>query len=509
VKRLSHKQSRKNSAKRRRRVAVRHAQAGHWKAQPQPMMRSGKIRYEIGANIDAMSYGGIGAVHRLVSKLGLPGLIDERIELLKVHLPYHESDHVLNLAYNVLCGGTRLEDIERLRHDTAYMNALGAELIPDPTTAGDFCRRFAEEDVIELMECINAVRPRLWQRRGKELLGPIAYIDADGTIAPTWGEQKAGMNISYKGVWGYAPLIVTLANTKEVLYVVNRPGNAVSHQGAAEWIDRSIDLVAPRAERVCLRGDTDFSLTAHFDRWAERVEFLFGMDAHPTLVARAQGLPESAWKVLQRKEKWATPISQTRERYQSNEKQRIVVQREYLNLRLNYEEVAEFTYRPHKCRRSYRMVVLRKNITKMKGENVLFDEIRYFFYITTRDDLSPEQVVRCANQRCDQENVIEELKNGVNALRVPLYDLMSNWAYMVIAALAWNIKSWVAMMMHLKHDRLLYVAMEFRRFLHSIILIPARVVRRARSVTIRLIGYQPSVDRLFSAWLTIERIRFG
>ena len=473
------------------------------------MMRSGKIHYEIGANVDAMSYGGIGAVHRMVSKLGLPQLIDERIELLKVHLPYHESDHVLNLAYNVLCGGTRLEDIERLRHDTAYMNALGADLIPDPTTAGDFCRRFHEQQVIELMECINAVRPALWRGRGKELLGPVTYIDADGTMAPTWGEQKEGMHICYKGIWGYAPLILSVANTKEVLYVVNRSGNAPSHLGAAQWIDRSIALVAPHVGRVCLRGDTDFSLTANFDRWSEQADFLFGMDAHPTLVALAQGVPESQWKSLQRKEKYTTLTSQTRERYQSNEKQRIVVEREYLNLRLNHEEVAEFDYRPGKCSRDYRMVVLRKNISRMKGENVLFDEIRYFFYITTRDDLSGEQVVQCANQRCDQENVIEELKNGVNALRVPLYDLVSNWAYMVIAALAWNIKSWFAMMMHLKADRLAYMRMEFRRFLHSVILIPCRVVRRARGVTIRLIGYQPTIDRLFSAWQTIERIRFG
>lgn len=100
---------------------------------------------------------------------------------------------------------------------------------------------------------------------------------------------------------------------------------------------------------MCLRGDTDFSLTANFDRWAHEVDFLFGMDAYPTLVARAQGLAESAWKCLQRRQKYTTIIGETRERYQSNEKQRIVVEREYVNLRLNHEDVAEFTYRPGKC----------------------------------------------------------------------------------------------------------------------------------------------------------------
>jgi hypothetical protein len=472
------------------------------------MFTSGKVDYEIGGTPDVMSYGGIAAVHRLVSRLGLPEQIDAGLELLKVHLPYHESDHVLNLAYNVLCGGTRLEDIERLRHDTAYMNALGADLIPDPTTAGDFCRRFTEPDVVSLMEAINAVRPQLWRGRGRELLGPIAYIDADGTMAPTFGERKAGMDISYKGIWGYAPLIVSLANTREVLYVVNRPGNVPSHTEAAVWIDKAIEHVEPHAERVCLRGDTDFSLTAHFDGWAERVDFLFGMDASPTLVRHAEQLDADCWRRLERRPKYSTLTEKRRERFQSNEKKRIVREREYDNLTLNHEDVAEFSYQPKKCQRSYRMVVVRKNITQMKGETALFDEIRYLFYITTRTDLSAAEVVYCANERCDQENVVEQLKNGVNALRVPLYDLVSNWAYMVIAALAWNIKSWFAMMMHRKSDRLAFIRMEFRRFLHSIILIPCRVIRRARSITIRLLGYQPTLDRLFSAWRTIERTGF-
>jgi hypothetical protein len=105
------------------------------------MLASGPVYYEVGGNLDVTCFGGVAAAHRLVTRLGLPERIDAGLHLLKLHLPYHESDHVLNLAYNVLCGGTRLEDIEKLRHDSAYMNALGAELIPDPTTAGDFCRR--------------------------------------------------------------------------------------------------------------------------------------------------------------------------------------------------------------------------------------------------------------------------------------------------------------------------------------------------------------------------------
>jgi hypothetical protein len=472
------------------------------------MLTSGEIAYEVGGNIDAMPFGGIAAVHRMVTKLGLPEQIDEGLQLLKVHLPYHESDHVLNLAYNVLCAGTRLEDIERLRHDTAYMNALGAELIPDPTTAGDFCRRFEEEHVVELMDRINTVRPLLWRTRARDLLDPVAYVDIDGTIVPTDGKRKAGIGLSYKGIWGYCPLLVTLANTKEVLYLVNRPGNAPSHQDAAGWIDKAIDLVSPYAPRVCLRGDTDFSLTAHFDRWAQRVDFVFGMDANAALTGIADGLDESCWRRLQRKAPYQNVTGTTRARREDH-KGRIVKEKGYLNLELNYEDVAEFDYRPGKCKRGYRVVALRKNISRSKGEEALLDEVRYFFYITTYTDLTAEQIVALANERCDQENVIGDLKSGIGALRVPLYDLVSNWAYMLIAALAWNIKSWFALMMHHKTDRRAYIRMEFRRFFHSVILIPAMILRRARGITVRLIGYTPGLDRLFSAWTTIETLRFG
>ena len=189
----------------------------------------------------------------------------------------------------------------------------------------------------------NAARRRVWQKRAGELLQD-ALIDVDGTLAETYGECKGGMDISYRGIWGYHPLIISLANTKEVLYLVNRPGNVASHAGAAEWIDKAIALVEPYTQRITLRGDSDSSLTAHFERWAARVDFLFGMDAHPALVRRAEALEVAAWEVLQSTPKYRL---KTRNRKRpENVKQRIVKQRGYKNIRLASEHVAEFRHRP-------------------------------------------------------------------------------------------------------------------------------------------------------------------
>jgi hypothetical protein len=474
------------------------------------MLTSQKISYEIGGNVEATPYGGVFAMHRLVTKLGLVKAIDAALHLLKIHLPYHESDHVLTLAYSVLTGGTRLEDVDRLRNDVPLMNGLGARLLPDPTTTGDFLRRFTEADIVALMDAINSVRPALWRGRGAGLLGEVVYLDADGTIVPTTGELKQGMDISYKGIWGYAPLLLTLANTREVLYLVNRPGNAPSHLDAATWIDKAIALVAPHAKRVCVRGDTDFALTANFDRWAQQVDFVVGTDNIAALRTRAEALDASAWQRLRRPAPYENKTGATRAR-RHNRKQEVVHERGYLNLRLNYEDVAEFTYRPGKCKRDYRVVVVRKNISRMKGEHALIDEIRYFFYFTTYPATThtPARIVELANERCDQENIHGQLKSGLNALHAPVDDLHSNWAYMLIAALAWNIKSWHAMMMHRKEDRHAFIRIEFKRFLDTVIRIPATVIVRGRAILVRLIAYTVNLDRFFTAWATTERTRLG
>ena len=261
----------------------------NWEEQPRPMLKASNIYYEMAPRVQGLNCGGIGAMHLMVQRLGLVEDLDRHLQLLKVHLPYHESDHVLNIAYNILAGGERLEDIELRRQDENFLNGLGAERIPDPTTAGDFTRRFNPEDILAMQECINRARLAVWKVQPEGFLKE-AFIDVDGSIAGTYGECKQGIGLSYKGIWGYAPLIVSLANTREVLYLVNRPGNAASHSQSVAWIDRAIGLVSQVAGRVTVRGDTDFTHTAQLDRWNEQgVRFILGFDANPKLVALAEG----------------------------------------------------------------------------------------------------------------------------------------------------------------------------------------------------------------------------
>jgi hypothetical protein len=470
------------------------------------MLTARNIHYEVADRDQAIGCGGIGMIHQLVRHVGLADLINLRVPLFKRHLPYYESDHVLSLAYNILAGGTCIEDLELLRGDEAYLNVLGAQRIPDPTTAGDFCRRFTSEaPILLLMEAINEARLKVWKQQEPEFFEQ-AIIDADGTLAPTTGECKAGMNISYKGIWGYHPLLISLANTKEPLYLVNRSGNRPSHERADEYLDKAAALCRRGGfKSILLRGDTDFTQTWKLDEWdnAGDVTFIFGADAGKHLVARAEGLTESAWQRLDRPAKYEV---KTQERSKpANVKEPIVRQNGYRNFVLQWEDIAEFKYQPGKCGKQYRMIALRKRISVEAGQDKLFEEYRYFFYITNDKQSTPKQIVLLANDRCDQENLIEQLKNGVRAMRNPLGDLHSNWAYMVCCSLAWNLKAWCGLLLpvtpgrpksiHQEQKRAL-VRMEFKRFAAALIRVPCQIIRTGRRIICRLMSYNPWINSL-------------
>ena len=455
-----------------------------------PVIAGGGARYEVGGRVTVLAAGGIALVDQMARSIGLAASIDAHVQVLKRHFPYHESDHVLSIAYSVMSGGTCLEDIERLRQDEAYLDALGADRIPDPTTSGDFLRRFDERRVHHLMDALRETQRRVWKRLPRRERSR-AFIDVDGTVTPTEGECKEGMDISYKGVWGYAPLLVSLSNTDEVLFIANRPGNSTSQRGALEYMDAAVAHVRAGGFRVArLRGDTDFSLTENFDRWTkEGVEFVFGIDAHKSFVERAGELPPSAWKPLKRPV--GPPLKSEPRARPENVKDRIIKERGYTNLETEHEDYAEIEYRPGKAEGVYRMIVLRKTIRVEKGQLRLQDETRYFFYVTNvpAKDLPAADVIFQANARCQQENVIEQLKNGVRAFRVPSDGLVSNWAFAVIAALAWNLKAWLSILHPQKAARREIRHMEFRRFVSSVMWVPCQIVRCARGLRLRIATY--------------------
>jgi hypothetical protein len=501
---------RKRSIERRLAAARKHEDSGH------PVLSKRVITYEMSARVRAIKHGGIGGAHQLVVQSGLIEEIDETLELLKIHRPYHESDHVLNIAYNVLCGGRTLEDIELLRQDEAHLDALGVAAIPDPTTAGDFCRRFEAEHVDILMDAINEARLKVWEGQEPEFFEKTARIEADGSIVETTGECKGGMGLSHTGKWGYHPLLISLANTKEPLFICNRSGNRPSYEGAAGYLDRAIELCRRGGfSDILLRGDTDFAQTQHLDRWDDDgVRFVFGYKAYENMKQQADRFDAAQWAELTRKADQAFDGAGQRQK-QPRIKEQIVRENGYKNIRLDSETLSEFDYSPTACDKPYRVVVLKKNLTIERGEQALIDEIRYFFYITNDRQMSADQVVFEANERCDQENLIEQLKNGVRALHAPVSTLNANWAYMVMASVAWTIKAWMALTLPIsprwrtKHEaeQERWLTMEFRTFLNEVIGVPAQIVETGRRLVYRFLASRPQLPVFFRLTKALDGTR--
>jgi Transposase DDE domain group 1 len=477
-----------------------------WAEQRRRLFRDRNIHYDVADKTRGLHCAGLGACRLLVQRLGLADALDRDLHLLKRHLPYFESDHVLSLAYNVLAGGKNLQDLELLRTNETYLDALGAPRIPDPTTAGDFLRRFDAADIDTLMGVLNRQRVRVWERQPAAFL-EHAIIEADGTLVGTAGECKQGMDLAYNGVWGYHPLVVSLANTQEPLFIVNRPASRPSYEGAADYFDRAAALCRAAGFRtISFRGDTDFTQAGHLDGWDEAgIRFVFGLDAQPNLVAQAEQLPERLWQPLPRPAQHAARAGPRRR--PDNVKQAVVVRKGYTDLRLVAEEVVEFNYRPGPCARDYLVVVLRKHLVVEKHGQQVGAETRYFFYLTNAWTWERAEVVSFANDRGNQENLIEQLKNGVRALRAPVNTLESNWAYMVIGALAWSLKAWLALLQPRAAEGRLLLTLEFKRFLAEVVLLPCQVVRAGRRLVYRLLQWNPWVDVLCRAVEGLRRLR--
>lgn len=473
----------------------------------QPVIVGGNTRYELATKAGGTAYGGMAAIVAFTKKIQLPNRIDSALHLFKKHMPFHESDHVLNFAFNALCGGTCLQDMELRRNDEFFLDAIGAERIPDPTTAGDFCRRFRSHHIQRLQEALDEVRLDVWKEQEASFFDQ-ATIDMDGTIVQTTGQCKAGMDISYKGTWGYHPLVLTLAETGEVLRLVNRSGNRTSQDGAFEQADQAIEVCRRGGFRkILLRGDTAFTQTIRLDRWdADGVKFVFGMKAYAGLVKIAENVASEQWKALPRSPRY-DPQTPNRAR-PANVKEQVVTARGYKNKRLASEWVTEVDYRPTDCKKTYRLVIVRKDL-EVTEQRRLFEDSEYFFYISNEssEEVTTNNVVYNSNHRCDQENILAQL-NQCRALHAPVDNLESNWAFMVMTALSWSLKAWIALSIPIsgrwagkhKQERRVVLRMEFKRFVEQFVRLPAQVIRSGRRLTIRLLSWTESLE-IFNHWL--------
>ena len=473
-----------------------------------PVFRNRGVRLEVEQRGNVTPYGGLSLAHDLAMRLGLAEAINGALPLLKLHMPYHESDHLLTHAYNLYAGGTCIEDIANLQHSVAIRCLVGACRIPDPTTAGDFLRRFRAPHLAALQAEIDRAREAVWSQLPRSRRRE-ATIDLDSTVRKVYGECKQGADFSYHGKWSYHPLLATLAETHEPLRTINRPGNTASADGAGEVLLEVLPMVRRHFDAVRVRGDSKFYRRDVIGACEEHgAEFALVMDQYAVLLEKAESLPHQAWKPFDEQLPPAdapkTPPVPRRKRFRH--RRRIVRQRGYLNLRTTDQHVAEFAYTlpashkgPHVNRagKTYRVAVKRQRVETSQGQTLLVPEIRYRFVITNipRSAMDPPEVFRFAHGRGDQENAIEQLKNGIAALKMPTGELLANAAFLLAGQLAWCLKTWLSLLALPKET----VRWEWKAFRHAFVYVAATITAHARQAVVRLSTAHRFVEHLLIA----------
>ena len=203
------------------------------------MFTASNIHYEIADRTRGIAHGGIGAIHALARQLGLIDAIDRRLHLLKIHLPYHESDHVLNLAYNALCDGTCLQDLELRRNDEVFLDALAPAASPTPPPPATSAAASRAADIDTLLDIFDDTRLQVWAEQPDAFFDQ-AILDMDGTLVETTGAVQAGHGHRLRRHLGLSPAGGVAGQHRRSAALVNRSGNRPSHEGAAAEVDRAI-----------------------------------------------------------------------------------------------------------------------------------------------------------------------------------------------------------------------------------------------------------------------------
>ena len=343
-------------------------------------LRHPRLRVEV-ESTESTAYGGLGLAAALIARLRVPQAIDERLSLLQSHRPFHESDHVLTHVYNLYVGGSAIEDIADLQQSEPVHRILGTSRIPDPTTAGDFLRRFDAASLSDLDHAIDEIHIRAWKRAYGKRRRKRGVVDLDSHVRHVYGNQKEGADFTYKGGFGYHPLVISLAGTQECLRLVNRPGNVTSAEGAAGHLRELINLLKSRFETVLVRGDSAFARQDIFDACDEHgLHFAMVSPAHTNFEGLADSLEESCWKPFQANTARSSGQSRRRKRG-VNRRRRTARRRGKRDLKLERQWIGELDYQPARSEETYRLIVRRQRVEE-SNQGELFELWRYRYVIT-------------------------------------------------------------------------------------------------------------------------------
>jgi|TARA_B100000315_G_scaffold19011_1_gene16781 hypothetical protein len=414
-----------------------------------------------------LGYAGIVPVRNLVGRLDIASILDSHISVLKRHKPYFESDHILNFVYNFLTGGEVINDIERLQEAEGILRILGTERIPDPTTAGDFLVRFKQKDIEDFQRSFDQI-----QNSALSLLDPkrkeVATIEHDSSIHEVYGEKKEGADYAYENTYSYNVQYVTLAETGDVLQQELREGNRYSSYGVSAILPGIFDRVGEQFKHLRYRADSASYDKAIVGSCEERgVEFYISADQTQKLMQEVLSIDESEWKSfrgmkLAGKKKRS---SGRKRKKRKNQKKKVQNRRKPNRERRGKTEIASFFYQPVGWEKPYRYVVKRTEVVDRYGQQCLEEGLCKYIYhiiVTNNFEASDTQAMHVAQGRANQENLIKDLKYGLGLSHVPTGFFLANQIYFKIAALAWNIKTWMLNLLSIGDGAVL----RFKRFLY-------------------------------------------
>ena len=388
---------------------------------------------------------GLSLFYAMAEILKIPKSLDDHVQVKQRDSGYPESEHILALAANAFVGGDFLDDLEALREDDAIKMAIGRKEIPDPTTAGDFCRRFSRGHILQINKAFAEIEHEVYKKR-KDVSD--LTIDVDAKVHEVYGKKKQGAAKAYNGVYSLQPMYAFADETDELLHVEVRSGNTHPGAKAVSYLKRLAKKIPSSVEKIYLRSDSAFYNREVVEFCEEKGwEFSITADQTAALLRAINTLAPDAW-------------------HQDTED----AERAY----------GEFTYNPVKWKKEYRYLVRREREKEKQGQKALFEKYSYYVVVTNKEgEVKALMKTHAGRGRCEKR--IGQFTNEFLS-HLPLKEFMANWVYLLCAQLAYNLSLWIRDLVLPKGYRKKHI----KRIRRTIGLIASKVISGGRQISLRI-----------------------